>query len=59
MAVILRWASADVDPGRRFTGRRQMGVEPTERKDPVEIVPVTIARGLAREGHCPGGSHPA
>ena len=36
-----------------FTWRRQMGVEPTERKDPVEIVPVTIARGLATEGHCP------
>ena len=36
-----------------FTWRRQMGVEPTERKDPVEIVPVTIARGFATEGHCP------
>ena len=36
-----------------FTWRRQMGVEPTELKDPVEIVPVTIARGFATEGHCP------
>ena len=36
-----------------FTWRRQMGVEPPERKDPMEIVPVTIARGLAAEGHCP------
>ena len=39
-----------------FTWRRQMGVEPTERKEPVEIVPVTIARGLATEGHCPGAA---
>jgi transposase len=30
-----------------------MGVEPTLQKDPMEIVPVTIARGLAAEGHCP------
>jgi transposase len=29
-----------------------MGVEPTLQKDPMEIVPVTIARGLASEGHC-------
>ena len=36
-----------------FTWRRQMGVGSTERKDPMEIVPVTIARGLAAEGHCP------
>jgi|SRR5271168_3254977 transposase len=36
-----------------FTWRRKMGVESTERKDPMEIVPVTIARGLAAEGHCP------
>jgi transposase len=35
-----------------FTWRRQMGVESTERKDPMEIVPVTIARGLAAEGRC-------
>ena len=26
-----------------FTWRRKLGVEPTERKDPMEIVPVTIA----------------
>ena len=36
-----------------LTWRRKMGVEPTERKDPMEIVPVTIARGLAAEGRCP------
>ena len=36
-----------------FTWRRQMGVEPTLQKDPMEIVPVTIARELAAEGHCP------
>jgi transposase len=36
-----------------FTWRRKMGVESTERKDPMEIVPVTIARGLAAEGYCP------
>jgi transposase len=36
-----------------FTWRRMMGVEPTLQKDPMEIVPVTIARGLAVEGHCP------
>ena len=36
-----------------FTWRRMMGVEPTLQKDPMEIVPVTIARGLAAEGHCP------
>jgi transposase len=36
-----------------FTWRRKMGVEPTLQKDPMEIVPVTIARGLASEGHCP------
>jgi transposase len=36
-----------------FTWRRKMGVEPTGRKDPMEIVPVTIARGSATEGHCP------
>lgn len=36
-----------------FTWRRKMGVESTERKAPVEIVPVTIARGLAAQGHSP------
>jgi transposase len=36
-----------------FTWRRKMDVEPTLQKDPMEIVPVTIARGLAAEGHCP------
>ncbi len=35
-----------------FTWRRQMGVESAERKDPMEIVPVTIARGLAAKGRC-------
>jgi transposase len=39
-----------------FTWRRKMGVEPPERKDPVEIVPVTIARGLAMEGPCPAAA---
>ena len=39
-----------------FTWRRKMGVEPTERKDPLEIVPVTIARGLATEGRCPAAA---
>jgi transposase len=35
-----------------FTWRREMGVGSTEQKDPMEIVPLTIARGLAAEGHC-------
>ena len=39
-----------------FTWRRQLGVEPTERKDPLAIVPVTIARGLAPEGPCPAAA---
>ena len=34
-----------------FTWRRKMGIEPTEQPAPVKIVPVTIARGLAAEGH--------
>lgn len=36
-----------------FTWRRKMGVEPLEQSDAVKIVPVTITRGLAAEGHCP------
>ena len=36
-----------------FTWRRKMGVEPTERNDPMPILPVTITPGLASEGHCP------
>ena len=36
-----------------FTWRRKMGIEPTEQAAPMEIVPVTIARGLAGEEHCP------
>lgn len=36
-----------------FTWRRKMGIEPTEHAAPMEIVPLTIARGLAAEGHCP------
>ncbi|QXX76693.1 transposase [Methylovirgula sp. HY1] len=36
-----------------FTWRRKMGIEPTEQPVPMEIVPVTIARGLAGEEHCP------
>jgi transposase len=36
-----------------FTWRRKMGVESTERKDPMEIVPVTIAAASLADGHCP------
>jgi transposase len=36
-----------------FTWRGKMGVEPILQKNPMEIVPVTIAQGLAAEGHCP------
>lgn len=36
-----------------FTWRRKMGVGPSERNEPMPILPVTIARGLAAEGHCP------
>jgi transposase len=36
-----------------FTWRRKMGVEPSEPTDPMEMVPVTIARGLAAEEYCP------
>ena len=36
-----------------FTWRRKMGVEPSEPTDLMEMVPVTIARGLAAEEHCP------
>jgi transposase len=36
-----------------FTWRRKMGVEPSVQNDPMPIVPVTIARGLARERYCP------
>ena len=36
-----------------FTWRRKMVVEPSEQNDPMPILPVTIAPGLAAEGHCP------
>jgi len=36
-----------------FTWRRKMGVEPSEQPGPMEIVPVTIARGLAADEHGP------
>ena len=36
-----------------FTWRRKLGVEPSERKDPMEIVPVTIAAASLADGHCP------
>ena len=36
-----------------FTWRRKMGVEPSVRNEPMPILPVTIARGVAAEGHCP------
>ena len=36
-----------------FTWRRQMGVEPSVRDDPMPILPVTIARDSAAEGHGP------
>lgn len=36
-----------------FTWRRKMGVEPAEQNDPMPILPVKIAPGLAAEGHCP------
>src|SRR4051812_19075015 len=36
-----------------FTWRRKMGVERSVRPEPMPILPVTIARGVAAEGHCP------
>ena len=39
-----------------FTWRRKMGVEASVRKDPMPILPVTIARGLATERDCPGAA---
>jgi transposase len=36
-----------------FTWRRKMGVEPSEQPGPLEIVPVTIAAGLAADEHGP------
>jgi len=36
-----------------FTWRRKMGVEPSVQNEPMPILPVTIARGLAAERHCP------
>jgi transposase len=36
-----------------FTWRRKMGVEPSEQPGPLEIVPVTIAGGLAADEHGP------
>jgi transposase len=42
----------DLNANLLFTWRRNLGVEPILQKDPMEIVPVTIARGLAAEEHC-------
>ena len=39
-----------------FTWRRKMGVEPIEQQDPMPILPVTIAQGLATERDCPGAA---
>jgi transposase len=39
-----------------FTWRRTIGVEPIEQQDPMPILPVTIARGLAPERGCPGAA---
>jgi transposase len=39
-----------------FTWRRKMGVESSVRKDPMPILPVTIARGLATERDCQGAA---
>ena len=39
-----------------FTWSRKMGVEASVRKDPMPILPVTIARGLATERDCPGAA---
>jgi transposase len=39
-----------------FTWRRKMGVEPSVQNDPMPILPVTIARGLAPERVCPGAA---
>ena len=39
-----------------FTWRRKMGVEASVRKNPMPILPVTIARGLATERDCPGAA---
>lgn len=36
-----------------FTWRRQMGVGLSVQTEPMPILPVTIARGLAAQGHCP------
>ena len=36
-----------------FTWRRKMGVAPPVQNEPMPILPVTIARGSAAEGHCP------
>ncbi len=43
----------DLNANLLFTWRRKLGVEPILQKDPMEIVPVTIARELAAEEHCP------
>jgi transposase len=39
-----------------FTWRRKMGVESSVQNDPMPILPVTIARGLAAERDCPGAA---
>ena len=36
-----------------FTWRRKMGDDPSVRNEPMPILPVTIARGSAAEGHSP------
>ena len=36
-----------------FTWRRKMLVGPSVQNEPMPILPVTIARGLAAEGPCP------
>jgi len=39
-----------------FTWRRKMGVAASVQNEPMPILPVTIARGLAAEGHSPDGA---
>jgi len=39
-----------------FTWRRKMGAEPSVQNDPMPILPVTIARGVATERDCPGAA---
>jgi transposase len=39
-----------------FTWRRKMGVEPSEQRVPVPILPVTITPEPVSEGHCPNAA---